>query len=87
MFLNNLKFIWQKYSVDRAKVFKAKYIMINGCDDCSNFWFAYFPTFFLRWHWIAVYFDLWFSEYWGSTQKRLSYCTAKKHTNKHSEIF
>lgn len=28
-----------------------------------------------------------FSEYWGSTQKRLSYCTAKKHTNKHSEIF
>lgn len=48
MFLNNLKFIGQKYSVDRAKVFKAKYIMINGCDDCSNFWFAYFPTFFLR---------------------------------------
>lgn len=48
MFLNNLKFIGQKYSVDRAKVFKAKYIMINGCDDCSNFWFAYFPIFFLK---------------------------------------
>lgn len=22
--------------------------MINGCDDCSNFWFAYFPFFFFK---------------------------------------